>query len=67
MLCRNFELIPIKIGFIMNFKSCSKSRMLLQGLSAHEGCFLAHLACFVGNPDSIKTSICIRKCNNNWE
>ena len=24
MLCRNFELIPIKIGFFMNFQSCSK-------------------------------------------
>ena len=26
MLHRNFELIPIKIGFFMNFKSCSKIR-----------------------------------------
>ena len=26
MLCRNFELIPIKIGFFMNFQSCSKIR-----------------------------------------
>ena len=26
MLCRNFELILIKIGFSMNFKSCSKIR-----------------------------------------
>ena len=25
-LCRNFEPIPIKIGFFMNFKSCSKIR-----------------------------------------
>ena len=24
MLCRKFELIPIKIGFYINFKSCSK-------------------------------------------
>ena len=24
MLCRKFELIPIKIEFFMNFKSCSK-------------------------------------------
>uniref|UniRef100_A0A1X7V905 Uncharacterized protein n=1 Tax=Amphimedon queenslandica TaxID=400682 RepID=A0A1X7V905_AMPQE len=24
MLCRKFELIPIKIGFFMNFLSCSK-------------------------------------------
>ena len=24
MLRRKFELIPIKIGFFMNFKSCSK-------------------------------------------
>ena len=24
MLCRKFELIPIKIGFFMNFYSCSK-------------------------------------------
>ena len=24
MLCRNFEQIPIKIGFYMNFRSCSK-------------------------------------------
>ena len=24
MLCRKFELIPIKIGFFMNFKSYSK-------------------------------------------
>ena len=24
MLCRNFELIPSKIGFFMNFLSCSK-------------------------------------------
>ena len=24
MLCRKFELIPIKIGFFTNFKSCSK-------------------------------------------
>ena len=24
ILCRKFELIPIKIGFFMNFKSCSK-------------------------------------------
>ena len=24
MLCRKFELIPIKIGFFMNFQSCSK-------------------------------------------
>ena len=26
MLCRKFELIPIKISFLMNFKSCSKIR-----------------------------------------
>ena len=26
MLCRKFELIPIKIGFFTNFKSCSKIR-----------------------------------------
>ena len=25
MLCRKFELIPIKIGLFTNFKSCSKS------------------------------------------
>ena len=24
MLCRKFDLTPIKIGFFMNFKSCSK-------------------------------------------
>ena len=24
MLCTKFELIPIKIGFFMNFQSCSK-------------------------------------------
>ena len=41
MSCRNFELIPIKIEFFVNFKSCFKS----------QACFLAHLACFVGNPD----------------
>ena len=26
MLCRNFELIPIKFGFFMNFLICSKIR-----------------------------------------
>ena len=26
MLCRKFELIPIKIGFFANFQSCSKIR-----------------------------------------
>ena len=25
MLCRKFELIPIKIGFFMNFEICSKT------------------------------------------
>ena len=33
MLCRKFELIPIKIGFFMNFKSCSKIRSKTMGYS----------------------------------
>ena len=37
MLCRKFELIPIKIGFFLNFESCSKT-----GLNSQYYMYIVH-------------------------
>ena len=77
MLCRKFELVPIKIGFFKLFKNlarngyerifhffiffgtCTDVHVLMLNFSnamhhhsaAHGVCCLAHLVCFVGNPE----------------
>ena len=51
MLSRIFELTLIKIGLVMNFKSSSKCHVLYSACQLIKHC-LAHLACFVENPDS---------------
>ena len=48
MLCRKFELIPIKIRFFMIFQSWSKSHVHVPiAVCACQLMKLAHLACFV--------------------